>query len=74
MYLFIFLRNYAPTIAISSEAEKRGCQQVLWLFGEDHQLTEVGAMNLFTYWINEQGGKNFFVPQLGLASVLLHFE
>lgn len=56
--------NYAPTIAISSEAEKRGCQQVLWLFGEDHQLTEVGAMNLFTYWINEQGEKELITAPL----------
>ena len=21
--------------------------QILWLFGEDHQITEVGAMNMF---------------------------
>lgn len=33
------------------------CQQVLWLYGEDHQITEVGTMNLFLYWINEGGGK-----------------
>ncbi|KAJ8298780.1 hypothetical protein KUTeg_022840, partial [Tegillarca granosa] len=32
--------NYGPTIAVGAEAEKRGCQQVLWLFGDDHQLTE----------------------------------
>ena len=31
-------------------------QQVLWLFGEDQQLTEVGTMNLFVHWINENGG------------------
>ena len=33
-----------------------GCQQVLWLYGEDNQITEVGTMNLFLYWINEDGG------------------
>ncbi|CAG2197883.1 E2.6.1.42 [Mytilus edulis] len=49
--------NYGPTIKISAEADKKGCQQVLWLYGDDHQLTEVGAMNLFVYWINEQGEK-----------------
>jgi len=27
------------------------------LYGDDHQLTEVGAMNLLTFWINEQGGQ-----------------
>ena len=43
-------------MAIQDIAAEHGCQQVLWLFGDEHQLTEVGAMNLFTYWINEQGG------------------
>ena len=44
-------------MAIQAIANGLGCQQVLWLFGDDHQLTEVGAMNLFTLWINEHGGK-----------------
>ncbi|CAG0918544.1 unnamed protein product [Notodromas monacha] len=39
--------NYAPTIDIQRQAEEQGFQQVLWLFGPDHQITEVGAMNLF---------------------------
>uniref|UniRef100_A0AAY4B9F8 branched-chain-amino-acid transaminase n=1 Tax=Denticeps clupeoides TaxID=299321 RepID=A0AAY4B9F8_9TELE len=29
------------------EALDYGCQQVLWLYGDDHQITEVGTMNLF---------------------------
>lgn len=49
--------NYAPTITVQKEAEKHGCQQVLWLFGEDHLITEVGTMNIFVFWINEEGGK-----------------
>lgn len=36
--------NYAPTILIQQNAIKEGCQQVLWLFGDDHQLTEVGKV------------------------------
>lgn len=40
--------NYAPTIKPSQEAAKaHGCSQILWLYGEDHQVTEVGAMNMF---------------------------
>ena len=35
---------------------ENGCQQVLWLYGKDNQITEVGTMNLFLYWINEDGG------------------
>ncbi|XP_076115715.1 branched-chain-amino-acid aminotransferase, cytosolic-like isoform X1 [Mytilus galloprovincialis] len=56
--------NYGPTIKISAEADKKGCQQVLWLYGDDHQLTEVGAMNLFVYWINEQGEKELVTAPL----------
>lgn len=42
-------------------ASKLGYNQVLWLFGPNHELTEVGAMNIFVVYINEQGGKNIFV-------------
>ncbi|XP_076450342.1 branched-chain-amino-acid aminotransferase, cytosolic-like isoform X2 [Babylonia areolata] len=57
--------NYAPTIHIQDIAVKeQDCQQVLWLFGEDHMLTEVGTMNLFIYWINEQGEEELLTPPL----------
>jgi branched-chain amino acid aminotransferase len=39
--------NYAPGIRPQMEAAKRGYQQNLWLFGDEHWLTEVGTMNLF---------------------------
>ena len=29
---------------------------MLWLYGEDHQLTEVGTMNIFVFMINKNGG------------------
>ena len=48
--------NYGPTIAVQNEAIKQGCQQVLWLYGEQEEITEVGTMNLFIYWTNEGGG------------------
>lgn len=49
--------NYAPTIHVQREAANKGLQQVLWLYGEQHELTEVGTMNIFMYWINDQGGE-----------------
>uniref|UniRef100_A0A8B9JFQ5 branched-chain-amino-acid transaminase n=1 Tax=Astyanax mexicanus TaxID=7994 RepID=A0A8B9JFQ5_ASTMX len=49
--------NYGPTIAIQAEALKQGCQQVLWLYGEEEEITEVGTMNLFIYWTTENGGE-----------------
>ncbi|ETS63372.1 hypothetical protein PaG_01653 [Moesziomyces aphidis] len=39
--------NYAGATQPAMEALKEGYHQVLWLFGPDRQLTEVGAMNLF---------------------------
>ncbi len=54
---FMFLSNYGPTIAVQSEAAKQKCQQVLWLYGEKEEITEVGTMNLFIYWTTEKGGE-----------------
>jgi branched-chain amino acid aminotransferase len=39
--------NYAPTMKPQQEASQEGYSQVLWLFGDDEQVTEVGAMNVF---------------------------
>lgn len=55
-FLLSFFRNYGSSIYAQYEAVDFGCQQVLWLYGDDHQITEVGTMNLFLYWINEKGG------------------
>ncbi|GAB1601681.1 branched-chain-amino-acid aminotransferase, cytosolic-like [Argonauta hians] len=56
--------NYAPTLLPQQEALANNCQQVLWLFGDDHQLTEVGTMNLFIFWINGDGEKELITPPL----------
>lgn len=47
--------NYASTIKPQAEAAARNCQQVLWLFGPEQLVTEVGTMNLFVFWRNKQG-------------------
>ncbi|XP_054941485.1 branched-chain-amino-acid aminotransferase, cytosolic isoform X2 [Physeter macrocephalus] len=47
--------NYGSSLFAQCEAMDNACQQVLWLYGEDNQITEVGTMNLFLYWINEDG-------------------
>ncbi|XP_052347385.1 branched-chain-amino-acid aminotransferase, cytosolic isoform X1 [Oncorhynchus keta] len=56
--------NYGPTIAVQNEAIKQGCQQVLWLYGEQEEITEVGTMNLFIYWTNEGGERELLTPPL----------
>lgn len=48
--------NYAPGIIPQMKAAAQNFQQILWLFGNDHYLTEVGTMNCFVFWINENGG------------------
>lgn len=39
--------NYAATIVPQMQAKEKDCDQVLWLFGDDHQVTEVGTSNFF---------------------------
>ncbi|XP_064635001.1 branched-chain-amino-acid aminotransferase, cytosolic-like [Lineus longissimus] len=56
--------NYAPTAYVQKIAEGKNCQQVLWLFGENHELTEVGTMNVFMFWTNEDGEKELITPAL----------
>ena len=51
-------------------AEKYGCQQVLWLFGEDHELTEVGAMNIFIYMEHPNGCRELVTPSLDKGIIL----
>ena len=56
--------NYGPTLAIQHLAETMGYHQVLWLFGNDHQVTEAGTMNVFLHLINENGEKELVTPPL----------
>ncbi|XP_053462448.1 branched-chain-amino-acid aminotransferase, mitochondrial isoform X2 [Nycticebus coucang] len=56
--------NYGPTVLVQEEAKKKGCEQVLWLYGPDHQLTEVGTMNIFIYWTHKDGVLELVTPPL----------
>lgn len=56
--------NYGPTIRVQNKALQKGLQQVLWLYGPDHQLTEVGTMNIFVFYQDEYGGKVLVTPPL----------
>jgi branched-chain amino acid aminotransferase len=51
-------------------AEKYGCQQVLWLFGEKHELTEVGAMNIFLFLKHANGRHELVTPPLDMGIIL----
>ncbi|KAI9140596.1 aminotransferase [Paraphysoderma sedebokerense] len=56
--------NYAPTILPQIHASNLGYQQILWLYGQNHELTEVGTMNCFVFWTNENGEKELVTPPL----------
>ncbi|OQN99005.1 hypothetical protein B0A48_14866 [Cryoendolithus antarcticus] len=49
--------NYGPSLVAQGEARARGFDQVLWLFGEDCNVTEAGASNFFVVWRNKSTSK-----------------
>uniref|UniRef100_G3VRI2 Branched-chain-amino-acid aminotransferase n=1 Tax=Sarcophilus harrisii TaxID=9305 RepID=G3VRI2_SARHA len=57
-------RNYGPTVFVQQAALQQGCEQVLWLYGPDHQLTEIGTMNIFIFWTHEDGALELVTPPL----------
>ncbi|KAI8609730.1 aminotransferase [Chytriomyces sp. MP71] len=56
--------NYAPGIRPQMEVGQKGYAQNLWLFGENDNLTEVGTMNLFVFWKNQDGNLELVTPPL----------
>jgi branched-chain amino acid aminotransferase len=46
------------------EVAKDGYQQILWLFGPDYNVTEVGTMNFFMLWKNKEGKTELLTPPL----------
>lgn len=63
--------NYGSTILPSREAlTAHDCSQVLWLFGADHQITEVGAMNIFFVFKLPDGGKELITAPLTRGDIL----
>ncbi|KAF5598047.1 branched-chain amino acid aminotransferase [Fusarium pseudocircinatum] len=49
--------NYGPSFASHCEAQQAGYDQVLWLFGEEGQVTEAGASNFFAVVRDEKTSK-----------------
>lgn len=56
--------NYAPTIKVQETASMKGFQQVLWLYGEDRQITEAGTMNMFIVFKNHNGERELVTAPL----------
>lgn len=63
--------NYGPTMKAQAEAAARGYSQVLWLFGDDEVVTEVGAMNVFFFIKDKETGKpELITPPLSSGDIL----
>jgi branched-chain amino acid aminotransferase len=56
--------NYAMSIHAQMDAAAKGYHQVMWLYGEDHQVTEVGTMNLFFFMKTPEGKKELVTAEL----------
>ena len=50
-----------------------GCAQVLWLFGKEQFVTEVGTMNCFVFWKNEQGNSTVWLVCMACRD-LIHWS
>lgn len=61
--------NYAPSLYLQQLAQEQGLQQVLWLIGENHQVAEVGAMNVFFFL--QAGERDFELVTPALDGTIL---
>ena len=70
-------RNYGPTLYVQQVARRHKCQAALWLYERDgeHYITEVGTMNCFILWRNENNGTNrsLLPPTIPLTPSLYFF-
>jgi len=62
--------NYGITVMPGVVAHDHNCQQVLWVYGPQHEITEVGSMNLMGIWINKQGEKEVITASLEEGLIL----
>lgn len=62
--------NYGPTIALQRDAAARDYQQILWLLGPEHEITEVGSMNCFIVLKTPNGKVELVTPPLSDGTIL----
>lgn len=62
--------NYAPTIPSFEQATAAGYSQVLWLFGDDGQITEASVANFFVVWLTEDHRCEIITPPLEDGTIL----
>ncbi|KAK4055523.1 branched-chain-amino-acid transaminase bat2 [Microbotryomycetes sp. JL201] len=65
-----FGANYAPTVQVQQQAAALGYNQILWLFGPEHEITEVGMMNCFVVKRRPDGKTELITPPLDTGVIL----
>jgi branched-chain amino acid aminotransferase len=56
--------NYAMSIAPQMEAASKGYSQVLWLYGDELEVTEVGTMSQLFLWPRKDGKRELVTAPL----------
>jgi branched-chain amino acid aminotransferase len=56
--------NYGSTILPQIDAVQKGYSQIMWTFGPEHNVSEVGAMNIFFVMRLPDGSKELVTPAL----------
>ncbi|OAF54195.1 hypothetical protein VC83_09520 [Pseudogymnoascus destructans] len=62
--------NYGPSLMAQQEARRLGYNQVLWLLGDEAQVTEAGASNFFTVMRTKEGKLQLITAPLGDKVIL----
>lgn len=62
--------NYGPSILAHSHAKRKDCDQVLWLFGPDGEVTEAGSANFFAIWRTAEETLQLVTPGLAGHTIL----
>jgi branched-chain amino acid aminotransferase len=63
--------NYGATVLAQKEAEERGYNQILWLYGPNNEITEVGTMNMFVAIRGKNGEKELVTAPATPQGVVL---
>ncbi|MCT9091574.1 branched-chain amino acid aminotransferase [Streptomyces sp. ASQP_92] len=57
--------NYAASLVAQAEAAQHGCDQVVWLDAVEHRwIEEMGGMNLYFVYGQEDGSRKIVTPEL----------
>jgi branched-chain amino acid aminotransferase len=64
--------NYGPSYRTNLVAQRRGFDQVLWLFGEEGEVTEAGTSNFFVVWQNKETGRKELVTAPVTHDIILN--